>query len=128
MAQRTEIPQIPLAVFKANVEYQKSLVHLANDGTKRCMDFNETCSHLAAAQAEIWWERMQALGNGPSRGLSQFKIGPRQFQNSVQGLSTLRNQVINDQKALIEGLRGARVAWQQTFFDAVGNSEDAAEI
>lgn len=128
MAHKTEIPHIPLAVFKANMEYQKSLTHLANDGAKRCMDFHETCSHLAATQAETWWERMQALSSWPNSGLAQFEIGTRQFQNNVQGITTLQNQVINDQKALVEGLRGARMAWQQTFFDAVGNSEDASEI
>lgn len=128
MVKKSEIPQIPLAVFKANVEYQKSLTHLANDSARRCMDFNETCHHFATAQVETWWERMHALSNWPNSGLAHFEIGTRQFQNSVQGISTLQTQVISDQKALVEGLRGARMAWQQTFFDAVGNSDDASEI
>lgn len=128
MTHKAQAPQIPLAVFKANMEYQKSLTHLANDSARRCMDFNETCHHLAATQVENWWERMHALSNWPHSGFAPFEIGTRQFQNSVQGISTLQTQVMSDQKALVEGLRGARMAWQQTFFDAVGNSEDASEI
>lgn len=128
MQYKAAMPQIPLAVFKANMEYQISLTHLANDSAKRCMDFNETCHHLATVQVETWWERMHALSSWPHSGLAPFEIGTRQFQSCVQGVSTLQAQAVSDHKALVEGLREARMAWQQTFFDAVGNSESASEI
>lgn len=128
MLQNIHIPTIPLAVFKANLEYQKSLADLSTDGVRRCVDFGEICGQLAASQAETMWERLHALSTWPSSGIAPLEIGSRQIQKGVQGMTTLQAQALQDQKAMVDGLRGARMAWQQTFFDAVGNSEDAAEL